>query len=88
MIDFPDPENPSRSLVDMILDKVGQKGTGKWTIKAALDLGVPIPTITAAVDARGISSHQGRAHRRVKAAHRPQARSDQGRSSRQFINDV
>ncbi len=34
----------------------GQKGTGKWTTQAALDLGVPIPTITAAVDARIVSA--------------------------------
>jgi 6-phosphogluconate dehydrogenase len=56
VINFPDPDNSSRSLVDMILDKAGQKGTGKWTTQTALDLGIPIPTITAAVDARGISS--------------------------------
>jgi 6-phosphogluconate dehydrogenase len=56
VIDFPDPDNGSRFLVDMILDKAGQKGTGKWTTQTALDLGVPIPTITAAVDARGISA--------------------------------
>ncbi len=42
-------------LVDMILDKTGQKGTGKWTSQIALDLAVPIPTIFAAVDARTIS---------------------------------
>ena len=56
VIDFPDPENPSRSLIDMIQDQAGQKGTGKWTTQTALDLGIPIPTITAAVDARGISA--------------------------------
>jgi 6-phosphogluconate dehydrogenase len=38
------------------VDSAGQKGTGKWTTTAALDLGVPIPTITAAVDARIVSS--------------------------------
>jgi 6-phosphogluconate dehydrogenase len=43
-------------MLDVILDKAGQKGTGKWTTQAALDLGVPIPTITAAVDARILSS--------------------------------
>jgi 6-phosphogluconate dehydrogenase len=43
-------------LVDMVLDKAGQKGTGKWTAQVALDLGVPIPTITAAIDARALSS--------------------------------
>jgi len=43
-------------LVDRILDKAGQKGTGKWTAQVALDLGVPIPTIAAAIDARVLSS--------------------------------
>jgi len=52
-----DPETGS-PLVDMVLDKAGQKGTGKWTAQEALDLGVPIPTITAAIDARALSSMQ------------------------------
>ena len=43
-------------LVDAILDKAGQKGTGKWTVVAASELGVPIPTIATAVDARLLSS--------------------------------
>jgi 6-phosphogluconate dehydrogenase len=43
-------------LVDYILDKAGQKGTGKWTVQVGLDLGVAIPTISAAVDARVLSS--------------------------------
>ena len=43
-------------LVDKVLDKAGQKGTGKWTAQVALDLGVPIPTIAAAIDARVLSS--------------------------------
>jgi 6-phosphogluconate dehydrogenase len=43
-------------LVDVIQDKAGQKGTGKWTAKVALDLAVPIPTIAAAIDARVLSS--------------------------------
>ena len=47
----------------MILDQAGQKGTGKWTAQTALDLGVPIPTIAAAIDARVLSSHEGRARR-------------------------
>lgn len=42
-------------LIDVIQDAAGQKGTGKWTTITALDLGVAIPTITAAVDARIIS---------------------------------
>jgi 6-phosphogluconate dehydrogenase len=43
-------------LVDVILDKAGQKGTGKWTAQIALELGVAIPTIAAALDARVLSS--------------------------------
>ena len=50
-----DPET-GNPLVEMILDKAGQKGTGKWTAQSALDLGVPIPTIAAAIDARTLSS--------------------------------
>ena len=43
-------------LVDMILDKAGQKGTGKWTCQHALDLGVPTTLITEAVFARTLSA--------------------------------
>ncbi len=45
-----------KPLVNLILDKAGQKGTGKWAAQVALDLGVPIPTIAAAIDARAVSS--------------------------------
>ncbi len=45
-----------RPLVDLVEDKAGQKGTGKWTAQVALDVGVPIPTIAAALDARVLSS--------------------------------
>ena len=45
-----------KPLVDMILDQAGQKGTGRWTSQDALDLGVPIPTIDAAVWSRNISA--------------------------------
>ncbi|MDN5213076.1 NADP-dependent phosphogluconate dehydrogenase [Fulvivirgaceae bacterium BMA12] len=43
-------------LVDKILDKAKQKGTGKWTSQNAMDLGMPVPTIDAAVTMRGISA--------------------------------
>ncbi len=43
-------------LVDVILDKAGQKGTGKWTSQSALDLGVPLPLITESVFARFLSA--------------------------------
>lgn len=43
-------------LVDKILDSAGQKGTGKWTAQVALDLGIAIPTLALAVDARFLSA--------------------------------
>jgi 6-phosphogluconate dehydrogenase len=49
-------QQTGKPLVNLILDKAGQKGTGKWTAQVALDLGVPIPTIAAAIDARALSS--------------------------------
>src|ERR1700740_613872 len=50
-----DPET-GKPLVDVILDKAGQKGTGKWTLQSAIDLGVVVSTINAAVEARVLSS--------------------------------
>ena len=44
------------ALVDMVLDKAQQKGTGKWTSQNAMDVGAPIPTINSAVTGRIISS--------------------------------
>ncbi|WP_318615636.1 NADP-dependent phosphogluconate dehydrogenase [Sporosarcina sp. YIM B06819] len=49
-------EETGQPIVDLILDKAGQKGTGMWTSKNALDLGVPLPLITESVFARCISS--------------------------------
>ena len=46
----------SNYLVDMILDSAGQKGTGKWTSQDAMDIGVPIPAIDAALSARYLSA--------------------------------
>lgn len=51
-------EETGKPLVEMILDKAEQKGTGKWTSQSALDLGVPTPTITEAVFARCMSAYK------------------------------
>ncbi|MFZ9739138.1 MAG: NADP-dependent phosphogluconate dehydrogenase [Prochlorotrichaceae cyanobacterium] len=51
----PDTGGP---LVEVVLDAAGQKGTGRWTVVSALELGVSIPTITAAVNARIASSYK------------------------------
>jgi len=54
-----------RPLVDVILDEAEQKGTGRWTVQSALELGVPITGITEAVFARMLSA---RKDERVAAA--------------------
>lgn len=54
-----------RPLLDIILDKASQKGTGKWTSQNALDVGVAIPTLSAAVNGRLLSSQK---EERVRAA--------------------
>ncbi len=52
-----DPES-GKPLVDVILDKAGQKGTGIWTLQSAIQQSVVISTINAAVEARVISSRK------------------------------
>src|SRR6202022_1483406 len=52
-----DPET-GKPLVDVILDKAGQKGTGMWTLQSAIAQSVVISTINAAVEARVISSRK------------------------------
>lgn len=51
-----DDMNGGGELIDYIVDAAGQKGTGSWTAITALQLGVAIPTIAAAVNARILSS--------------------------------
>ncbi len=45
-----------KALVDVIVDKAGQKGTGKWTVGHAVEMGVPLSVIGGAVEARILSS--------------------------------
>ncbi len=51
-------EETAKPLVEMILDVAEQKGTGKWVLQNALELGVPIPTISAAVESRYLSTYK------------------------------
>lgn len=60
-----DPET-GNPLVEMILDRAGQKGTGRWTSQSALELGVPLSVITESVFARNLSAQK---EERVKASH-------------------
>ena len=86
VINFPDPEGSGKPLVECIRDVVGMKGTGTWTIKAGLDLLVPLPTMAAAVDMREISmlkDQRTAASEKLKGP-KPTAIKD----SKQFIEDV
>ncbi|MGY1602566.1 NADP-dependent phosphogluconate dehydrogenase [Geodermatophilus sp. SYSU D00815] len=56
-----------RPFVDVVVDEAEQKGTGRWTVQSALDLGIPVSGIAEAVFARALSGHveQRAAARRV-----------------------
>ncbi len=81
-------DQTGKPMVDVILDKAGQKGTGRWTSEMALQYGVPLPTIHAAVEARGLSS---RKEERVAAANvlpRRQSRIPQTPELVQAVHDA
>src|SRR6476469_2953847 len=81
-----DPDT-GKPLVDVILDKAGQKGTGIWTLQAAIKQNVVISTINAAVEARVISSKK---EERVAASEilpQPRARTFKGNRDR-FVDAV
>jgi 6-phosphogluconate dehydrogenase len=58
-------EETGQPLVDFVLDTAEMKGTGKWAAQNALDIGVPIPTLTVAVEGRILSGYKPE---RVEAA--------------------
>src|SRR5690348_6232969 len=76
-----DPET-GKPLVDVILDKAGQKGTGIWTLQAAIRQYVVISTINAAVEARVISSRKEERVAASKILPQPRARQFKGNRNR------
>jgi len=76
-----DPDT-GRPLVDMILDKAGQKGTGIWTLQAAIRQYVVILTINAAVEARVISSRKEERVAASKILPHPRVRQFKGNRTR------
>src|SRR6266550_3768143 len=81
-----DPET-GKPLVDMILDKAGQKGTGIWTLQSAIKQSVVISTINAAVEARVISSRKEERVAASKILPQPKVRKFRGNRSR-FVEMV
>ena len=74
-------------LVDKVLDKAAQKGTGKWTSQNALDLGIPLTGITEAVFARCLSSFKDQRVAASKVLPGPSGGKIEG-DRQAFIDDV
>jgi 6-phosphogluconate dehydrogenase len=76
-----------KAFIDIVADQAEQKGTGRWTVQSALDLGVPITGIAEATFARSLSGH---ADQRTAAATAFPAPADEGFAGdrQQFIDDV
>jgi 6-phosphogluconate dehydrogenase len=81
-----DPDT-GKPLVDMILDKAGQKGTGIWTLQSAIKQSVVISTINAAVEARVVSSQKEERVAASKILPQPRARKFKGNRAR-FIDAI
>ncbi len=75
-----------KPLVDVILDEAEQKGTGRWTVKSALDLGVPVTGIAEAVFARALSGSV--AQRQATTGLAAGQLGEKPGDAQQFIEDV
>ncbi|HEY9735449.1 MAG TPA: NADP-dependent phosphogluconate dehydrogenase [Trichocoleus sp.] len=69
-------DETKKPIVELIVDAAGQKGTGRWTVMSALEMGVGIPTITAAVNSRIMSSIKEERVAASKQLNGPSARFD------------
>jgi 6-phosphogluconate dehydrogenase len=85
-----DDRGPNKNdfLVDKVLDKTGQKGTGLWTIKEAAQQGVAAPTISAALNARYLSSLKQEREVASKLYEAPEIACIAAENRQQFIDDV
>ena len=79
-------EETGKPLVELILDKAGQKGTGKWASQSALDLGIPAPTIAEAVFARCISALKEERGKASKVLSGPKTKFDGSRE--EFVESI
>jgi len=71
---YKDEKNPGFVLIDLILDKARQKGTGKWTSWDAMDLEVPTPNVDAAVIMRNLSGCLDERKKASEVLHGPEYR--------------
>src|SRR5205807_10020607 len=82
---YRDPET-GKPLVDLILDAAGQKGTGKWTVNSATDLGIALTLITEAVFARCLSAQKEERVAAARVLRGPEPKPPANREG--FIGDV
>jgi len=82
-----DPEGPGE-LLDAVLDAASMKGTGKWTVQDAADVGVAIPTIATSVDARNLSSNKAQREAFSKILPGPTPGAPAGLDKAKLIADV
>src|SRR3954454_14754368 len=79
---------PGKPFVDVVLDQAEQKGTGRWTVQSALDLGVPVSGIAEAVFARSLSGHAEQRAAAVKVLPAPNGTMDPVADRDGFIEAV
>ncbi|QYJ87358.1 NADP-dependent phosphogluconate dehydrogenase [Shewanella mesophila] len=77
-----------KPLVEMILDKAGQKGTGLWTAVSSLQIGCPAPTIAEAVYARAVSTQKNQRQQLSKMLAGPQPMKMSAEEQAQFISQL
>ncbi|WP_166354715.1 NADP-dependent phosphogluconate dehydrogenase [Phytoactinopolyspora limicola] len=80
-------DTTGRPFVDIVLDQAGQKGTGRWTVISALELGVPVSGMAEAVFARGLSGDARRREAARASLSGPSAVPDVGDQDR-FVDDI
>ena len=77
-----------KPMVEIILDRAGNKGTGKWTSQSALDLGVPLPVITESVFARYISALKTERVAASEILTGPAAATEEGLDKAAFVESI
>jgi 6-phosphogluconate dehydrogenase len=81
-------ESTGKPLVDVVLDQAAQKGTGRWTVQVALDLGIPVSGMAEAVFARSLSGDAGRRQAAVGVLPGPDEKAGIEIDREAFIADV
>merc|ERR1712141_462947 len=81
-------DEKSQYLVDQVLDKTGQKGTGLWTVKESAQRGIACPTISAALTARNLSALKSERLDASKRFNAPKVAVISKENRKAFVEDV